>query len=423
MQSLEVSAADIKTNLLEKNSGGQVAKSTHNFLTILQSDSYFGGVRFNVIRNNAEIMSATGTRAWEDADEAAARTYIESYYGLHANDKFNDALLLFFRYRRYNPIKDMIEAIQWDGENRCEHFLHTYGNTEDTPYTREVSRLIFAGGIHRLYRPGCKFDDVPIFIGAQQGEGKSSLVRFLALNDTYFGELGCFEGKESIEQLSGKWIMEIPEMLALTKTKEVEASKAYITRAIDQYRKPYDRNVSELPRRCIFIGTSNNVTPLRDVYNRRYYPVTLHTKGTELFKKETEIRDYIAQCWAEARERMKGGSMQCFAREELIPLCRQKQDEARQDDWREGAIETYLADKAVGDFVCIRELTNKALAFNGMGHDPSVIESKDIGMIMARFPEWERVGKHRFSDFGQQRAWQKTKMGEVLPSEADDFPF
>ena len=89
--------------------------------------------------------------------------------------------------------------------------------------------------------------------------------------------------------------------------------------------------------------------------------------------------------------------MQNFAKRELLSVYREQQDAARQDDWREGAIESYLAEKPAGSYVCVRELTRKALAADGFGHDPTVIESKDIGMIMARFgylaehqPPWRR---------------------------------
>lgn len=401
-------------------------KTTQNFLDIMLCDPFYADIRFNVMNNSAEYARNGDVVRWSDTDEAASRAYIEKHYGMYQAQKHTDALRLLFKHREYNPVIDAIEPIRWDGVERCEHFLPTWGKTDDTPYTREVSRLIFAGGIWRLYKPGCKFDDVPILIGTKQGEGKSSLIRFLAVNDAWFGEINQFEGQPSIEQLTGKWICEIPELSALTKTKDVEASKAFITRAVDSYRKPYDRNTVDLPRRCILLGTSNNATPLRDVYNRRYYPVTMHTKGYDLYDHEKECRAYILQCWAEARDKYKAHdpSMQNFAKRELVDVYRAEQDAARQDDWREGAIEVYLADKAPGEYVCIRELTQKALAKDGIGHDPTVVESKDLGMLMARFDDWQKADRHYFPEYGRQRAWQKTaetKFSEINGQE--ELPF
>jgi predicted P-loop ATPase len=80
---------------------------------------------------------------------------------------------------------------------------------------------------------------VPVLIGTHQGEGKSTLVRWLAIHDKYFSEVTEMDGQRAIEQLAGAWICEIAELLAMTKAKEVESVKSYITRQRDKYRKPY----------------------------------------------------------------------------------------------------------------------------------------------------------------------------------------
>ena len=399
------------------------AKTIQSFLDIMLNDPYYADIRYNLIAQTAEYKKDGKTARWSDAEDAASMAYIEKAYGMYQKEKHNAALRLLFKAREYNPVKDLVETVKWDGRERCENFLTVWGRTEDTPYSREVSRLIFAGGINRLYNPGCKFDDVPILIGTKQGEGKSSLIRFLAIRDEWYGEVNQFDGQQSIEQLYGKWICEISELLALTRRKEVEASKAYITRTVDSYRRPYDRNTVDLPRRCIFLGTSNNPQPLTDVQNRRWYPITMHTVGYDLFDHEAECRNYILQCWAEMRDKYKAGDSgaQNFAKRELVEVYREKQDAARQDDWREGAIEAYLATKAPGDYVCVRELTNKALANGGIGHDPSVVESKDIGMIMSRFDDWEKVGLHSYAEYGRQRSWQKSMTAKA--DAINELPF
>lgn len=385
-------------------------KTIQGILDIMLNDPYYADIRYNLIAQTAEYQRNGKTLRWSDAEDAASMAYIEKAYGVYQKEKHMAALRLLFKAREYNPVKDLIETVVWDGRERCEYFLPTWGRTEDTPYSREVSRLIFAGGINRLYNPGCKFDDVPILIGTKQGEGKSSLIRFLAVRDEWYGEVNQFDGQQAIEQLYGKWICEISELLALTRRKEVEASKAYITRTVDSYRRPYDRNTVDLPRRCIFLGTSNNPQPLTDVQNRRWYPIQMKTVGYDLFDHEAECRTYILQCWAEMREKYKAHDpgAQNFAKRELVEVYREKQDAARQDDWREGAIKAYLETKSPGEYVCIRELTNKALANGGIGHDPTVVESKDIGMLMSRMDDWEMVGSKRYQEYGVQRSWQKT---------------
>ena len=407
-------AVEVRKNLQPDPKTGKPMLTIENFLIAMQSDKRYANIRYNELSDRPEVhdIIVNGkptTLKWTDTDEAASENYLESAYGLFSSQKHEKALRMLFKERRYHPIRDVVDAIKWDGVERCEEFLVKWAKVEDCPYSREVSRLIFAGGIHRLYAPGTKFDDVPILIGTKQGEGKSTLVQWLAIRDEWYGEVTLFDGQQAIEQLQGKWICEISELLALTKTKEQEAAKAYITRAVDTYRKPWDKNVTELPRRCIFIGTTNRSDPLSDkTGNRRWYPVEVHCEGYDLYDHEQEIRAYILQCWAEAREKYMQDKMPNYADRKLVDVYRQKQEEAMQDDWRVGAISAYLEKKAEGEYVCVRELCHKALSTNpDFPKEPSLIESKDIGMIMNKAPGWERVGIRKVGAYGKQRAWVK----------------
>lgn len=397
-----------------------------NYVQIMRNDERYAGIKYNDLSGRAEIHSIEKGKLkivpWSDADEARSMMYVESTYGLYSKDKHAAALRILFEERSYNPIIDIVDNIEWDGKERCKHFLHDWAKVEDSPYSQEVSRLIFAGGIHRLYAPGTKFDDVPILIGTKQGEGKSSLVRFLAINDAYYGEVNLMEGQQAIEQLRGKWICEISELLALTKAKEQEAAKAYITRQVDSYRKPWDKNVSDLPRRCIMIGTTNSDAPLTDkTGNRRYYPVEVHCNGYDLFDHEQEIREYIMQAWAEARELYRKGQMPNFANRKLTAAYREAQENATQDDWRVGAIQAYLERKLPGELTCVREVCHRALSTNpDFPKEPSLIESKDIGAIITRLPDWEKAGKKRMANYGSQRCWRK-RDDAPLPTEDDPF--
>lgn len=387
-----------------------------NFLLAMRHDTAFEKIRFNEMTNTAEVKDVTDPsgikyRKWNDTDEAYCRSYLEFVYGLYSREKFIDALRIFLRERRYNPLTDIIDNLVWDGKERCGSFLTKWAKADDNDYTHEVSRLIFAGGINRLYHPGCKFDDVPILIGTKQGEGKSSLIRFLAINDSFYGECSRMDGQEAIEQLSGKWIMEISEMLAMTRQKEQEAVKAYITRAVDSYRIPYDRNVAEFPRKVIFIGTTNNANPLVDkTGNRRFYPVKVKCNGYELFDHEAEVREYILQCWAEARAKLDTSEMQAFAKRELGETFAAKQEDAMQDDSRLGLIMEYLSSKSKGDYTCVIELKCEALNVGSeFPQMPSMQESKDISMMMNKIPGWEQLeGKRSCGKYGPQKAWMKT---------------
>lgn len=419
-------SVQVRSVLEQNQKTKKPALTIENFLRVMRNDVRYSGIKYNELTARTEIHRVVNgnlkIQKWSDANIAESENYIEDTYGLFSSQKHEKAFRVFETERAYNPIIDIVESVKWDGQERCCDFLHRWAKVEDSPYTREVSRLIFAGGIHRLYAPGTKFDDVPILIGTKQGEGKSTLVRWLALHDDYYGEVTIMEGQQAIEQLQGKWICEISELLALTKTKEQEAAKAYITRAVDTYRKPWDKNVTDLPRRCIFVGTSNNANPLTDkTGNRRYYPVEVHSDGYDLFDHERECREYILQCWAEAREKYREGKMPNFADRKLVKVYREMQDNAMQDDWRVGAIMDFLDKKAIGEYTCVRELCHRALSSNpDFPKEPSLIESKDIGMIMNKMPDWEKVKKTvRVGAYGPQKAWKKIEVAKPdIPEES-----
>lgn len=405
---------------LKCDSNGNITNSIDNYLTIMQNDLMYSGIRYNVLLNAAEVERVRDGKKllerWCDADLSNSRNYIENEYGIYSKDKHRDALNILFSEREYNPVLNILSTVEWDGEERCCEFLVKWGKAEDTPYTREVSRLIFSGGINRMMIPGCKFDDVPVLIG-KQGSGKSSLCRFLAINDDYFGEVKTVDGDKAIEQLNGKWVLEIAELSAFTKAKEVEAVKAFITRQRDQYRKPYSENIDDRPRRCVFVGTTNNPNFLVDPSgNRRFYPVTVNCNGYDIFDKEQEIREYILQCWAEAMQKFKDGNMKPFADRSLVNEYREAQDNAMQDDWRVGAIEEYLSKKPIGSFTCIKEIKVNALN-NGNDTDVNPKESKEIAIIMSKIDGWEKTSKREYTQWGQQRGYIKTS-GE----EAEELP-
>lgn len=395
----------------------------NNFLSVMLNDEQYDNIKYNLLSNKPEIHKNGEIIPWTDTDDAASRAYIEKKYHIYHESKHRDALRMLFKQREYHPIQDIVDALVWDGVPRIESFLSKWAKAEDSEYTREISRLIFAGGIWRLYRPGCKFDDVPVLIGTAQGEGKSTLVRWLAMHDSYYAEITAFEGKPAIEQLDGVWIGEIAELLALTKTKEQEAVKQYISRQRDRDRRPYMERIDDLPRRCIFIGTTNNEQFLKDkTGNRRFYPVTVHSSGYWLYEHEQECRNYIEQCWAEAKSRYDNGIMPNYANQALSEEYKLAQEMAMEDDWRVGAIGSFLEKKFCGDRVCVRQIAHEALSPNpDFPRDPSRKDAIEIAQIMkTNFPEWvrgEKVG--RVNDkYGAQRYWEKQPVpeasGEIL---------
>lgn len=401
---------------LSMDGHGRPLCTVDNFLCILENDPRYVGLRLNLLRNAPEVARLDIVRPWTDADDADMRCYIEKQYGLHSVQKCDDAFRIYVSKHAYHPIQSMIESVKWDGERgRCESFLTKWAGAKADDYVREVSRKIFAGGIWRVYHPGCKFDDVPVLYGGQ-GAGKSTLIRFLAMRDEFFAEVGVFDGQKGIEAIEGAWIAEVPELSALTKAKDIELVKAYITRLNDRYRMPWDKRVTDHPRQVVFIGTTNREQFLTDkTGNRRFYPVRVDFDGYDLITREEECRAFIAQCWAEAKVRLDAGEMQPFTSRALIDLVKDKQEDAMEDDYRVGEIEAYLQTKSV---TCGLDLWRNAL---NKTQEPTKKDLNEIGLIMQNMEGWIRAEGGKKMDFpgiaSRQRYWYK----EYLDDD-DDMP-
>lgn len=392
----------------------------NDFVQVMKADIYFASLRYNEFTKMPEIADDAQpgkVRVWSDFDDSAAKSYLESNYGLRGEKKYFDAINILMTERSYNPIKSLIEATKWDGNARIDTLLIKWLKCEDTPYTRELSRLIFAGGIHRAYEPGCKFDNVVVLMG-KQGCGKSTFIRWLAMSDDLYGEISTIEGKEARENLFGIWIGELGELLAVTKAKECEAVKMFLSCKCDRFRPSYARRVDNFPRQCIFIGSTNKMQFLTDkTGNRRMYPIQVNCTAQFLYANKARLQEDIRQCWAEAYARKDEPYMTPTADSKLIDVIMDRQKQCTEEDYREGMIFAYLEDKKK---VCIAELWVRALhcELSRMTRK----DSNELVLIMQGMEGWEKGKTAKFGEYGTQVAWVRQPGWIPIPDD-EDAPF
>jgi predicted P-loop ATPase len=369
---------------------------------------------------------------WQDYDDAGLRAYLETVYGIYHREKIRDTLLHQMRRNGFHPVKEYLQGLTWDGTPRVDTLLIDYMGAEDSSYVRAVARKFMAAAVARVMEPGCKFDHVPVLTG-RQGVGKSTLARKLGrswFKDTFH----AVQGKESIEQLHGVWIMEMGELAGLKKV-EVEAIKAFISRQTDSYRRPYETATLDLPRQCVFIGTTNQPDFLRDqTGNRRFWPVSVEP-DMALYSVHTDLgEEVVDQLWAEAVQIWKGGE-RLYMDERLEKQALQVQEEHLEEDpWQE-MIESYLNMKVPqnwdemsryeriawvkGGVVTeaaegLKEITETSLAeiwndvFEGDLRDLRVQTNRTLKVIMERIKGWKWTGnRKRLKEFGRVRLWEK----------------
>lgn len=409
---------DVDSKLTKYDNGQKVSKTIENFKIILENDKNLSRhFQYNVFSHRIEYVdydennNLIEVRSWSDTDEANFIHYIEKTYNLYDEKKYERAFKIVAQEKSYHPLKELIEADKWDGVERIDKFLKDILKCRgDKDYLREVSRMIFYGGITRVYEPGIKFDYMPVLSG-KQGIGKSTIVSWLALNLNYYKEVTTVRDKEGIECIEGGWICEFSELMAFRGRENSEALKAFITRQIDRCRLSYGHYVSDFPRTCIFIGTTNEIDYLTDeTGNRRFLPLYIGLDVGELYENEQYVKDYILQCWREALHLYKEGKTYLTIPKEYFGIVSKYQEEAKVEDVKLQAIENYLDEKEVGYRVCAKELILNV--FKKIEASITRADTTLISKYMSTQNNWERRNATDLPEYGNQRYWLKLEKSD-----------
>jgi predicted P-loop ATPase len=289
--------------------------------------------------------------------------------------------------RRFHPVRTYLNNLAWDGKARVSQLFPVYFGSAATDYATAIGTMFMVGMVARILEPGCKADHMVVLEGAQ-GTLKSTACRILG-GDFFSDNLpDVSAGKDVSQHIRGKWLIEVSEMHAMNRA-ETTLLKAFITRQVERYRPSFGRKEVIEPRQCVFIGTTNKDTYLRDeTGGRRFWPIKT---GKINVKALTRDRDQLfAEAVRSYHNRVAWWPDKDFEQQHIAP---EQAARYEADVWEEN-IATYLKTNTK---VTVGQIAKEALHID----TPRLGRAEQNRIIAAL----ERIGWRREKPLGQ-KDWQ-----------------
>ena len=403
-------------NRLRLDLSGTPERNEANVIIALSSDPAFAGtIAFDEFRQEVVVLQPVTwdeqntdyPRPWEDSDDIRLAEWLQHREVNVAPLVVGRSVGAVARDHRIHPVRAYLDLLQWDGTSRLETWASRYLGAEPTDLTHAMGSLWLISAIARVYRPGVKADHMLILEG-EQGARKSTALKILAGEDWFTDELPDLGSKDAAIHMQGVWIVEIAELDAIGRA-EVSRIKAFLTRTTDRFRPPYGRHTVEIKRQCVFAGTVNPDTYLRDeTGNRRFWPIRCGDIDIDALARDRD------QLWAEAVARFKDGAIWWLEDKELLKSAREEQDKRYQSDAWDGLIEHWLTHeiRMVGDsYSSFDPPRRESVPRREPLRDVSIGEIL-VEAIGAEPTRWSRIDQMRVSGYLKKSGWGRYQRRE-----------
>jgi hypothetical protein len=303
-------------------------------------------VRYNTISCEYEIVGRTPAgraMSQEDLVVLLHDALADDYSGV-TFDNLMLSINFEAREHEYNPVLDKIEHTTWDGGDRLGQVYALLGIEED-----ELSQALVYRWL--LQTVALLFNDMGDPFGAEgclvlkgeQGVGKTSFFRHLAMSGKWFGEgMNVDErDKDTTRRIVSTWIAELGEVESTLKS-DISKLKAFISMDVDHYRLPYGKADIVAPRMTSLCATCNSDRYLIDqTGNRRWLSVPIERTIPRDELLALDAPQLWAQIYATVAPMTYQEKAACFR---LSPEEREKLDIRNGDYLKPLKAETEVAD-------------------------------------------------------------------------------
>jgi predicted P-loop ATPase len=288
-------------NLMSTDSGKPLS-NTANFDAIFRGHSkykdklYFDYFNIKTMFYDDKLKSH---RPQMDLDAIDAVIFLERKIGMKnvPKAKVEDAILSCAMSDTRSAPSEWLNSLEWDKTPRLHTLFTEYiKSTMDPEYLEAVSKNFLVSMVARIERPGCQVDNMVVLESRKQGTLKTSALRVLAGDDWYSSMTSRIGTKGFLEEIRGKWLIEMEELKCF-KGAGTEEQKQAISSRSDTFRVSYGRHSADFKRQCVFVGTTNKDDYIDDDSgSRRFWPIKVDSIDLPKLKQDRE------QLFAEAME-------------------------------------------------------------------------------------------------------------------------
>jgi hypothetical protein len=370
-----------------------------------------GAVRQNALSGAVELWKANVAPLHAEARLPApynpksdipgiAHAIYQKIKGHPSRESVEAAVNAAARVHQYDPMHQWLDTLKWDGVGRIDSWLTRVCGVADTELHRAIGRAWLIGlaarmGLEAGNTRGVKMDSVLVLQGGE-GIGKSSVGRLLG-GDWYASFSSGLGDDEVLYVIERSAILELEELDSLNRA-EASRVKALVSSQTDTFRRKYEASAAQRPRRCVFLGTTNDSAFLtEDMTLRRWWVVQCGDKAFDLKWLQENREQLVAEarvCWDLGEQPVLPVSLRGVHRESV--------EDVHVSNPIVDAVFAWSHRKAVGDEVTMKDVVEEVLSKPYTS--ASMSELKRVGAAV-RVAGWKRVFVG--GESSRARGWKK----------------